>query len=750
MKKISLPHYSITKQLKTTNNGKTFLATHNFTKNKVIVEVIHKLKTYISNDFGDIVNELEIAKHFEHPNLFNLIDLYEDAKRYFIISEYHKGVPLGEYVCTRGPFKSLETITKLFSQLMKVLQFLQSNSFYHGNIDPNFIVVDQELNLKLKLFGYEQLTGNKKDGEFNFSRNGNYEFISPELQSSAPILSPACDVWSLGTILYFCLTPKYFFNQERQTSEKLHNGIFQAQLPKWVPKELQTLLDRMISLDHTQRITIQEILKTPFFSNLQEPNNRRSRKETVGERSKRNIPHIDPKILCKAKLSGLNVKKIVVGLLKKEYNSLTAIYRNWHFQHEQRKHIENNTHVINPEQIQEMELYLQKCEKELALKQKNKEKEFQNPILVRQQRLELQRKEINMQFKTLTVLLNPGKSSNTDDDNTFDPNHNETNMKTKKKKKKPTTKTKNNEKMKKKKSSNNQKYLIYNKGSLDEKYREMLNCLENKKVTTNNLQTTIRKETKIKKQGSLSQKKRKKIDNNKKYNAFRQNYNDYLKTILKGKENKPENRYSPRQLKRIQRKMPKKSNHQSSHKITYNKKDLLKRSKTDILSLINNNNPNNDRDGSGKGNFNRHFPTFTSTKEHAFNHSKSCDQVNIASNNSPFITKSENNKFLYQINELESLDIDEILNSTISPQPRKILLRQYLNSLKELDISFKKINKYKYYCKAPFKKQVLKFNMMIVKLPNQKMLNRVKFLRIRCDIGTFYSLLKQIESHLEF
>ncbi|KAJ3424980.1 map/microtubule affinity-regulating kinase [Anaeramoeba flamelloides] len=789
MKKLSLPNYTLEKQIKQEKKGKIYLATHNLTKKKVKVKIIHKLQSFISNDLGNFISELNIVKQFDHPNFLHLIGVHEDAKRYYIISEFYKGLTLFEYIDLNGTFKSIESIRKIFSQLFSILQYTQKLSFYHGNINPSLIIVDKDLNLKMKLFGFANLIYYKKDEKFDFTQfhqNAYNEFVCPELQSKTPLLTSTSDVWSVATILYYCLTKKYLFQKPKMLqNENFQKKVHKLQLPKWIRKDLQTLFEKMLIIDHRKRIPIEEILNHQFFSNKKELISTRGNEL----RFKNNNIIIEAKILIKLDLFGLNLKSTIKGLLKNEYNSLTASYRILCNDN----HNDNLKSIssLNDNDIKEINRLIEDTKKELErnedenegnnqtekekLTQKTKKKKKKNPIIERQQKFDNQIKKKNSsQFKTLTLLLNSENSSNTDENNKIKKNQIIPKIKI--------------EKINKAKQFPNPR----DKQSFKKQYKQMLIVLENKnndfpeiKKPNNNNSNNLFPNSKIRKNNKKFKKeqinnsntldnktKRDRLTQKKeKLKIIQKNYNDYLKIVLKDNDDQLENRYSPMQLKRMRRKS---FNSSSNKSLTELPTRTFKKSTDFLISndqnrgynnhyYYNNNNNNlethmgiyqNQLDPNGSSNENaltcHNYIEDKNLNVSPINFSKSYDYVNKVFGSYIQNTKSQNNHLIYQVNEMENLDIDEILNTTISSRPRIVLLKQYLDALKELGIFYKKIKKYKYFCKANFRSQILKFYMLIVKLPTPKMINRVKFIRIQCNIGTFYALLKEIEEHIIF
>jgi serine/threonine-protein kinase Chk2 len=116
-------------------------------------------------------------------------------------------------------------------------------------------------------------------GEDSFTSTlcGTPSYVAPEIleQTKHRRYTRAVDVWSLGVVLYICLCGFPPFSDELYTaenpyslSEQIKGGRFDYPSPYWdsVGDPALDLIDRMLTVDVENRITIEECLEHPWIT----------------------------------------------------------------------------------------------------------------------------------------------------------------------------------------------------------------------------------------------------------------------------------------------------------------------------------------------------------------------------------------------------------------------------------------------------------------------------------------------------
>ncbi len=95
-------------------------------------------------------------------------------------------------------------------------------------------------------------------------RCGSFGFCSPELLLGGPYIGPEVDIWALGVTLFTLMEGRYpfFSRNENETFELIIDGLYITPL-NW-SDDLAHLISWMLTVDPSERITINQILEHPW------------------------------------------------------------------------------------------------------------------------------------------------------------------------------------------------------------------------------------------------------------------------------------------------------------------------------------------------------------------------------------------------------------------------------------------------------------------------------------------------------
>ncbi len=132
----------------------------------------------------------------------------------------------------------------------------------YGNNDDNALI-------KVSDFGFAKFFIPKDTSEPMYTACGTPSYVAPEIIEGRGY-DFKVDCWSLGVILYvmLCGFPP-FFDEDNETLFKLiKNGHYEFPSPYWdnVSREAKDLIRNLLVIDHTQRLTAEQILQHPWLS----------------------------------------------------------------------------------------------------------------------------------------------------------------------------------------------------------------------------------------------------------------------------------------------------------------------------------------------------------------------------------------------------------------------------------------------------------------------------------------------------
>jgi serine/threonine protein kinase len=211
------------------------------------------------------LNEARVAARLEHPNIVATYELGEAEGSYFIAMEYLPGEDLSAILgrCHASGPMPVEFAAFLAQQCANGLHYAHElrdslgrpSGLVHRDVNPSNIVVTYHGALKLLDFGVVKATAAPNrtiPGAFK----GKYAYCAPE-QLSNDGVDPRTDVFSLGIVLWECLTGSRLFAgaSDADTIDAVRSQTIvpPAHIRADVPLELNHLTMRALFRDRQHR-----------------------------------------------------------------------------------------------------------------------------------------------------------------------------------------------------------------------------------------------------------------------------------------------------------------------------------------------------------------------------------------------------------------------------------------------------------------------------------------------------------------
>ncbi|XP_072450860.1 ribosomal protein S6 kinase alpha-6 isoform X2 [Chiloscyllium punctatum] len=240
---------------------------HRVTNLEFAVKIIDKSKR-------DPSEEIEILMRYgQHPNIITLKDVYDDGRYVYLVTELLKGGELLDRLLRQKYFSEREASAVLFT-ITKTVEYLHCQGVVHRDLKPSNILYMDESgdpeSIRICDFGFaKQLRG---ENGLLMTPCYTANFVAPEVLMRQGY-DAACDIWSLGVLLYTMLagyTP--FANGPNDTAEeillRIGSGKFSLSGGNWdtVSDAAKDLLSSMLHVDPHQRFTAEQVLKHPWIA----------------------------------------------------------------------------------------------------------------------------------------------------------------------------------------------------------------------------------------------------------------------------------------------------------------------------------------------------------------------------------------------------------------------------------------------------------------------------------------------------
>ena len=244
-------------------------------EDKVLLLKVINHNHNIGEDFiRNLIDESTTIKYTNSPYILNMvhvgIDYIEGEKIYYMVYEYDSVITLRNIMDNKD--LKLKTIVKIATQILKGLEDAKGHGIYHGDLNPENILVDELDNIKILNFGKV-----KANEGINTRSSNNIKYLSP-YQLCINYTDIESDLFALGVILFECIFKKLPFgesNDEDQMLAFIDKGVdFKELEGRCESEELVNIIKKLLSRDEkysTFRDVIVDLSSIMYEADLKQP-----------------------------------------------------------------------------------------------------------------------------------------------------------------------------------------------------------------------------------------------------------------------------------------------------------------------------------------------------------------------------------------------------------------------------------------------------------------------------------------------
>ena len=243
--------------------GDVVLVEHKETKVKRALKIINIGKNITKEQEDMFLNEIEVLKKFDHPNIIKILSYFRTANRFYLLTEYCPGGELFDKIIEMNQFSEVEAAL-IMKQLLSAVQFVHEHGIIHRDLKPENILIDSSkkgnglLCIKVIDFG---TSAYKNNDEMLKHRYGTPYYIAPEVLTGD--YDEKCDVWSCGVILYILLSgrPPFAGKKDNEIYEKIKNSEVSFSTAKvWnhISDEAKSFIKTLLNKNKNTRLSALE------------------------------------------------------------------------------------------------------------------------------------------------------------------------------------------------------------------------------------------------------------------------------------------------------------------------------------------------------------------------------------------------------------------------------------------------------------------------------------------------------------
>ena len=177
-------------------------------KNSLAVKVHSITGEKLFSKFKEkLIEEAQILSAVHHPNIVNVLEVFEENNTAYIVMEYIKGNSL-KYVLDNEGVLPEHKVIKYSHQIGNALTFVHEKNIVHLDIKPGNILIDQDDNALLIDFGVSKRYDIEEQETSTTTLTLSKGFAAIEQYDDEGMLnfSAAPDIYSLGATMYNLLT----------------------------------------------------------------------------------------------------------------------------------------------------------------------------------------------------------------------------------------------------------------------------------------------------------------------------------------------------------------------------------------------------------------------------------------------------------------------------------------------------------------------------------------------------------------
>lgn len=227
------------------------------------------LSSLKEKDLTEMIHEVEIITHLQHPNIIKFYETYYDESYFHIVMELCKGKDVFEKIIELGQI-SEQIVAKIIIKVLRAISYCHSKGITHRDLKPENILFqsnDIESEIKIIDFGLSR----KYDSNEKMSTIlGTPYYIAPEVLKGQ--YDNKCDIWSIGAMTYIMLSGDLPFNGS--TSDEIFKKIITSDISfdstKWenVSEDAIDFIKKCMQKSPENRLSAKDALSHQWFSHL--------------------------------------------------------------------------------------------------------------------------------------------------------------------------------------------------------------------------------------------------------------------------------------------------------------------------------------------------------------------------------------------------------------------------------------------------------------------------------------------------
>jgi hypothetical protein len=190
----------------------------------VALKTLHRRYAEMPSFRRRFTQEARAMACLDHENVVKVYDISQDGEVPFIVAECVAGRDIGKVLAGhRGGTLNERFARRMAAQLLRALSYAHRRGVIHRDVKPSNILVTAGGTVKVADFGIARIVEEEDGSEVGKPGEivGSARYMSPE-QLMGKEATPRSDVYSVGVLLYHCLTGRPPFSGDVRALAQQH------------------------------------------------------------------------------------------------------------------------------------------------------------------------------------------------------------------------------------------------------------------------------------------------------------------------------------------------------------------------------------------------------------------------------------------------------------------------------------------------------------------------------------------------
>jgi len=278
--------------------------------------------------------EIQILKEVDHPNIIDLIDVYEDTKYLHLITEVCTGGELFDRIIAKtqsaeGHFSERDA-ANLIRDICDAINYChEKKQIVHRDLKPeNFLYKTKADNAPIKIIDFGLSRHDNQNFGIMKTKVGTPYYCAPEVLRRE--YTKSCDLWSIGVITYIllCGYPPFYGDTDTEIFESVRIGDFDFPSPDWddISQDAKEFIIALLKKNPNERLTAGQCLKHKWIvTNMDKDKGNRGRAGSIVVDSQRGTEF--QKYMAMERLKKEALATIAANLTQEEIGKLESIFK---------------------------------------------------------------------------------------------------------------------------------------------------------------------------------------------------------------------------------------------------------------------------------------------------------------------------------------------------------------------------------------------------------------------------------------